>query len=109
MVDTRDTERPPLCCQATSMPLGKATRANLRFTAWETFAKDTLLPGAMNAFILTPSTDGDNRLRSDFSLNGKHSVFVVVPDRYIIWQKLRKLRSMAYSGTNQITLKGTAR
>ena len=31
-VETLDRERRPLCCQATSMPLGNATRVNLRFT-----------------------------------------------------------------------------
>jgi hypothetical protein len=37
-VATRETDRPPLCCQATSIPLGSATRENLRFTGCETFA-----------------------------------------------------------------------
>jgi hypothetical protein len=31
-VATRETDRPPICCQATSIPFGSAARANLRFT-----------------------------------------------------------------------------
>src|SRR5260221_11706249 len=38
-VPTRDTERPPVCCHATSMPLGSFTRGNLRFTVFVSWPK----------------------------------------------------------------------
>src|SRR6267378_6259579 len=52
-VETRDTERPALYCQAINMPLGSATRVNLRFAACETFATGTLLPG-LGCFLFWP-------------------------------------------------------
>src|SRR5258706_6606835 len=61
-VETRDTERPALYCQAISIPLGNATRVNLRFAACETFATGTLLPGLGGPFILTGCTPWGNRL-----------------------------------------------
>src|SRR6266436_1551746 len=42
-VTTRDTERPPLCCHATSMPLGSFTRRNLRFTVLVPWLRTTPL------------------------------------------------------------------
>jgi hypothetical protein len=43
-VATRDTERPPLCCQAISMPLHSTTRGNLRFTLLVSWPKMSPLP-----------------------------------------------------------------
>src|SRR6266849_2214671 len=71
-VATRETKRPPLYCQATSMPLGSATRVNLRFAACETFATRTLLPGLGVLFILAARIGGDNRLWRDASLTRQH-------------------------------------
>ena len=71
-VETRDTERPPLCCQATSMPFGSATRANPRFTACETFGKGNLISWTRVLFILGVRTSGDNRLWRDASLTRQH-------------------------------------
>ena len=78
-VETRDTERPALYCQAISMPLGNATRVNLRFAACETFATGTLLPGLGVLFILTGCSGGDNRLWRDASLTRQR--------RRVVWMR----------------------
>ena len=49
-VETRDTERPALYCQAISMPLGNATRVNLRFAAGELFGTGDLAFWTRGAF-----------------------------------------------------------
>jgi hypothetical protein len=59
-VDTRDTERPALYCQAISMPLGSATLVNLRFAAGELFGTGTLLPGVGVLLIRAVCIGGDN-------------------------------------------------
>src|SRR5229473_1923181 len=55
-VATRDTDRPPACCHATSMPFGSATRGYLRFTACDAWLIDTCSRPCARVILNTTSS-----------------------------------------------------